>query len=78
MSYARIALAALSAFIAYFVLGGLIFTLPRMRKVFMKYPAVYRSQEGIQRVMPAGMAVMFVAMLALAVLYAMLDRGGAG
>jgi hypothetical protein len=29
-------------------------------------------------VMPAGMAVMFVAMLALAVLYAMLDRGGAG
>ena len=38
MSYARIALAALSAFIAYFVLGGLIFTLPRMRKVFMKYP----------------------------------------
>lgn len=44
----------------------------------MKYPAVYRSQEGIKRVMPAGMAVMFVAMLALAVLYAMLYRGGAG
>jgi hypothetical protein len=78
MNYARIALAALGAFIAYFVLGSLIFTLPGMRSEFMKYPAVYRSQEGIKRVMPAGMAVMFVAMLALAVLYAMLYRGGAG
>ncbi|MGA7314608.1 MAG: DUF1761 domain-containing protein [Silvibacterium sp.] len=78
MNYARIELAALGAFIAYFVLGGLIFTLPGMRSEFMKYPAVYRSQEGIKRVMPAGMAVMFVAMLALAVLYAMLYRGGAG
>lgn len=78
MNYARIALAAMGAFIAYFVLGGLIFTLPGMRNEFMKYPAVYRSQEGIKRVMPAGMAVMFVAMLALAVLYAMLYRGGAG
>ena len=77
MNYARIALAAIGAFIAYFVLGGLIFTLPGMRNEFMKYPAVYRSQEGIKRVMPAGTAVMFVAMLALAVLYAMLYRGGA-
>jgi len=44
----------------------------------MKYPTVYRSQEGIKSVMPAGMAAMFVAILALAVIYALLYRGGSG
>jgi len=78
MNYVRIGLAALGAFIAYFVLGGLAFTAPWMKNEFMKYPAVYRSQEGIRSVMPAGMAAMFVAMLALAVIYAMLYRGGSG
>jgi|SRR5271155_2748375 len=78
MNYTRVALAAFGAFIAYFVLGGLAFTLPGMKNEFMKYPAVYRSQEGIKSVMPAGMVAMFVAMLALAVIYAMLYRGGSG
>jgi len=78
MNYVRIGLAALGAFIAYFVLGGLAFTAPWMKNEFMKYPAVYRSQEGIRSVMPAGMAAMFVAMLALAVIYAMLYRDGSG
>src|ERR1700722_20210908 len=44
----------------------------------MKYPAVYRTQDGIKSVMPAGMAAMFVSILALAVLYAMIYRGEAG
>jgi hypothetical protein len=78
MNYSRIALAALGAFIAYFAIGGLLFTLPAMRREFSKYPAVYRSQEGIKAVMPAGMAAMFVAMLALAVIYAMLYKDGFG
>jgi hypothetical protein len=78
MNYARIALAALGAFVAYFALGTFAFTLPGMKSEFMKYPAVYRSQEGIKSVMPAGMAAMFVAMLALAVIYALLYRGGSG
>lgn len=78
MNYARIALAGLGAFVAYFALGTFAFTLPWMKNEFMKYPAVYRSQEGIKSVMPAGMAAMFVAMLVLAVIYAMLYRGGSG
>ena len=78
MNYSRLLLAAFCAFVAYFAIGALTFTAPVMKNEFMKYPAVYRSQEGIKRVMPAGMAAMFVAMVVLAVLYAMLYRGGSG
>jgi hypothetical protein len=52
--------------------------LPAMRNEFQKYPAVYRPQEGQMSHMPAGMAAMFVAILALAVIYAMLYQGGSG
>jgi hypothetical protein len=79
MSYGRIALAAVGAFVAYFVIGGLSFGLvPSLRNEFLKYPAVYRSQEEIKSIMPGGMAAMFVAMVVLAVIYAMLYRGGSG
>jgi len=79
MNFTRIALAALGAFVAYFVLGGLSFAaLPWLKNEFLKYPAVYRSQEGIKSVMPAGMAAMFLAMLVLAVIFAMLYRGNSG
>lgn len=79
MNFTRIALAALGAFVAYFVLGGLSFAvLPWLKNEFLKYPAVYRSQEGIKSVIPAGMAAMFVAMLVLAVIYAMLYQRGSG
>jgi len=52
--------------------------LPSLKTEFRKYPAVYRSQEGIKAVMPAGMVAMFVGILALAVIYAMLYRGWCG
>ena len=79
MSWMRIALAALGAFVAYFVVGGLLFAvLPWLKTEFMKYPAVYRSQEGIKSLMPAGMAAMFVSMVVLALIYAMIYGGGAG
>jgi uncharacterized membrane protein len=79
MNYARIALAAVCAFLAYFVIGGLSFALmPSLRNEFLKYPAVYRSQEAMKSVMPGGMAAMFVAMVVLAVIYAMLYHGGSG
>ena len=78
MHFTRVVLAAFCAFVAYFVLGGLMFTRGSLRTEFLKYSAVYRSQEGIKSVMPAGMAAMFVAMLVLAVIYAMLYRGGSG
>ena len=79
MNTTRIALATLGGFVAYFAVGGLTFTfLPSLRNEFMKYPAVYRSQEGIKSTMPFGMAAMLIAILALAVLYAMAYRGGPG
>ena len=77
INYGRVALAALGAFVVYFVVGGLTFTLvPSLVNEFRKYPAVYRSQDSIKEVMPFGMAAMFVAILALAVLYALMYRGG--
>ena len=79
MNTMRVVLAALGAFVAYFVAGGVMFvTMPWMKTEFKKYPAVYRSHEAIMRVMPAGMAAMFVSMVVLAVLYAMTYRDGAG
>src|SRR5580698_5130504 len=52
--------------------------LPWMKEEFGKYPNVYRSQEGIKSTMPIGMAFMFLAIMVLAVLYAMLYQGGSG
>ena len=76
MNVLRIALAALGAFATYFAIGFLAFGLGPLRSEFSRYPAVYRPQEAIKKVMPAGMAAMLVAMVVLTVLYAMLYRGG--
>jgi hypothetical protein len=79
MNYARILIASVCALVAYFVYGGILFgLLPWMRTEFAKYPAVYRTQEGIKSVMPFGMLAMFIALVAIAVLYAMVYRGGSG
>ncbi len=79
MNVSRILLASLGAFAAYFTMGGLLFGLfPPLRNEFAKYPAVYRSQDAINSVMPFGMFAMLIAMVVLAVLYAMLYQGGSG
>ena len=79
MNLSRVALAALGAFVAYFVLGGLSFVLfPSLKDEFLKYPAVYRTPDAMKTVMPAGMVAMFVAMVVLAVIYAMSYQGGSG
>jgi hypothetical protein len=79
VDYGRVLLAAAGGFVAYFAFGFLVFgALPLLRDEYAKYPAVYRDQDGIKRVMPIGMAAMFVAILALAVLYAMLYQPGYG
>jgi hypothetical protein len=78
MNYSRIGLAALGAFVAYFIFGGLMAAVPSLRTEFLKYPAIYRSQDSIKSVMPAGMLAMFVAMVVLAVIYAMIYQGGSG
>lgn len=78
MNLSRIALAALGAFVAYFVVGGAIFgVIPALKSEFLKYPAIYRDQQGQLSHMPLGMAFMFLAILALAGIYAMLYQGGA-
>jgi hypothetical protein len=78
MNYARVALAALGAMVAYFVAGFAAFGMTSLADEFRRYPAVYRSREGIMSVMPFGMLAMFVAMLTLAVMYALLYQGGSG
>lgn len=79
MNWARVAMAGFGAFVFYFIFGGLSFVLvPSLKDGFMKYPSVYRTQEGIKSVMPLGMAAMLMAILVLAVLYAMLYQGGSG
>jgi len=79
MNWMRVVLAALGGFVAYFATGGLMFVaMPWMKKEFEKYPAVYRPHESIMKVMPAGMAAMFVSIAVLAVIYAMSYRVGWG
>lgn len=78
MNYPHIALAGLGAFVGYMILGAITFALLPLREEFRKYPAVYRPQEEIMKAMPAGMAAMLMAMLALAVMYALSYRGGSG
>jgi len=79
VNYARIALAALGAFAAYFVFGFLTFgLLPSLRNEFLKYPAVYRPQSEMMKMMPLGMGSMLLAFLLLGVLYALAFQGGSG
>ena len=79
MNYLRIFLASVGAFVAYMVLGGLIFALiPSLKTEFLKFPAVYRDHDGQMSHMPAGMAGMFLSMVVLAVLYSMTYQGGSG
>jgi hypothetical protein len=71
MNYSRIALATFGATVAYFVIGGIVFgAMPSLREEFMKYPAVYRTQDDMRRVMPMGMIAILVGILVVAVLYA--------
>jgi hypothetical protein len=79
MNYTRIVFAALAAFFAYFIVGGVAFAvLPSLKNEFLKYPAVYRPWEGQMKFMPVGMVAMFLSILALAVIFAMLFHGGSG
>ncbi len=78
MNVSRLLLAAAAAFVVYFALGFALFAAGPLRQEFGRYPAVYRSEESMKGVMPAGMAAMALAMLVLAILFAMIHRGGSG
>jgi hypothetical protein len=79
MNVTHILLAAVGAFAAYFILGALTFVLlPSLKTEFQKFPAIYRDHDSIMKVMPIGMATMFLAMVVLSVIYAMIYKGGSG
>jgi len=73
-----LALATVGATAVYFALGGLLFGLGPLRREFEKYPAVYRTADDMKGVMPYGILAMLLSILVLAVLYALLYRGGSG
>ena len=79
MNYARIALAFLGAAVAYFACGFVMFAaLPAMKSEFLKYPNVFRTQDGMMKVMPYGMVSILISIVVVAVLYAKMYAAGGG
>jgi hypothetical protein len=78
VNYTRIVVAAVAATVAYFLVGGILFTSSLMKSEFQRYPAVYRTQEDMKGVWPIGIFGMLLSMFALALLYALLCRDGSG
>lgn len=78
MNFTWIALSALAALVAYFVVGGIFFAVPALRTEFAKYPAVYRSGEANKSVMGVGMLGLLLAMVAAATIFARMHPAGAG
>ena len=78
MNLTRVSLAALAALVAYFIVGGIFFTIPAMKTEFAKYPAIFRSGEVVNSVMAIGMLGTLLAIGAAAVLFARMHPAGAG
>ena len=78
MNLTRIALAALAAVVAYFIVGGIFFTIPAMSAEFAKYPAIYRTGEAINSVMAVGVLGILLAIGAAAAIFARMHPSGAG
>ena len=78
MNLTRITLAALAALVAYFIVGGIFFTIPAMHAEFAKYPAVYRTGDAINSVMAVGVLGILLAIVAAAVIFARMHPAGAG
>ena len=75
----RVLLAAVGAFVAYMAAGFALFAaMPGLKAEFKKHPHVYRDEPEMMKRMPLAMLAIFVAILVLAVLYALLYRGGPG
>jgi hypothetical protein len=78
MNFTRIALAALAALVAYFIVGGIFFTIPAMQAEFAKYPSVYRTGEAVNSVMAVGVLGILLAIVVAAVIFAHMYPAGAG
>ena len=77
MNYGRVVLAGVAAWIAYFVVGGVI-SGQLIAKEYKPYEAVYRSREATMSYFPIGIAATLVAMIILAAIYAKGYEGGPG
>ena len=79
MNYSRLGLAALGGTVASFVFGFLVLWLvPALIKEGHKYPAVFRPKEEMMTVMPIGLVATFISILVVAIIFAMINRGGSG
>jgi hypothetical protein len=77
MNYVSLALAALGGTVASFAVGGLLFFVaPGLIEEAHKYPGVFRPKEGMTKVMPVGLVATSLAILVVAILFAMVHPGG--
>ena len=79
MNYSSLGLAALGGTVASFAFGFLVFWLvPGLINEAHKYPAVFRPKEEMMTVMPIGFVATFLSILVVAIIFAMMHRGGSG
>ena len=79
MNYSSLGLAALGGTVASFAFGFLVFWLvPGLINEAHKYPAVFRPKEEMKTVMPIGIVANFIAILVVAIIFAMIHQGGSG
>src|SRR5215510_7711845 len=79
MNYSRLALAVLGGTVASFAFGFLVIWLvPALIEEGHKYPAVFRPKEEMMTVMPIGLVATFIAILVVAIIFAMIHQGGSG
>jgi hypothetical protein len=79
MNYSSLGLAALGGTVASFAFGFLVFWLvPALINEGHKYPAVFRPREEMKTVMPIGLVAAFIAILVVAIIFAMIHQGGSG
>jgi hypothetical protein len=79
MNYSRLGLAALGGTVASFAFGFLVLWLaPALINEAHKYPAVFRPQEEMMTVMPIGIVATFIAILVVAIIFAMIRQGRSG
>ena len=79
MNYSRLGLAALGGMVASFAFGFLVMWLvPALFEEGHKYPAVFRPKEEMMTVMPIGLVATFIAILVVAIIFAMIHQGGSG
>ena len=79
MNYSRLGLAALGGTVASFAVGFLVMWLvPALIEEGHKYPAVFRRKEEMFKVMPIGLVATFIAILVVAIIFAMIHQGGSG